>query len=169
MKRLAFLVAVLLLSCAGSDGTNLILEGGFEKELDLRKGIPWSRPESQAAFMEIGETAHTGKKGLNIRTMPGQWVEVSQIIHCEPGREYRASVWVRGDSCEMHTGAWAPATEQFLGWNNSVVPGNEWKEAAFTFVCEPPHSQTKIYIAFRKMEKEAGVTIDDVRIVPGKR
>ena len=149
-----------------SESQNLMSDGDFEAQVTDTLQTPWHYfPQHPEQFrVTSGESAYSGEKYISVSTSLGTWFEISQFLQLQPGKQYLGSFYVKGDNCELHAGAWAPDNSKFLGWNNDVIPENEWREVVFSFAADVEHPRTKIYIAIRNDFREVEVSIDRVKV-----
>ncbi|MFY0654951.1 MAG: carbohydrate binding domain-containing protein [Cyclobacteriaceae bacterium] len=171
----AFFIAIVFASCIKQNsgqltlnrkvGNNLLLDGSFEdSELGQMKA-PWiCRPTTAPEAFAIKEgNAAESQKYLSYQAQSGDWWGISQKVQLIPGKKYTASFLIRGDSTEIHTGAFNSG--KFLGWNNSTVPDKDWQLVSFDFYTDTTEAKTTIYIAGKNNTKDFQVDLDDLQVV----
>lgn len=147
-------------------GSNLVVDGDFEIHKTGQMDSPWiSRPvEEIAKFSIVKEPSFSGRKHLILQGEQGDWWGVSQKIKLKQGKRYTASFLMKGDSAEVHCGA--VTLGNFLGWDNSHVPNDEWQLISFDFYTRDSLSApTTIYIAGRNPNNGFELRVDDLQVI----
>ena len=146
-------------------GENLVVDGDFEEAELGQMNSPWiNRPIDRKDPFQVKEgKAKEGARYLTYEGQPQEWWGISQKIQLKKEKKYTASFWIKGDSTEVHTGAFNSG--KFLGWNNATVPSADWQLVAFDFYTDTASAETTIYIAALHPSKAYSVDIDDLRVV----
>ena len=91
---------------AGADASNLVYNGGFEKEPD-GAALDWTiRNATQFETGIDGNVAHDGKKSLHIRFLGSDNVSYGNVVQkilLQPG-SYELTAWVRADGITTNEG-----------------------------------------------------------------
>ena len=141
-------------------------DGSFEAQ---RVGViqePFvTRPvEGKENFViTIDPSAGHGTKYLNFKAEKGEWWGISQRLQLKPNKKYTTFFLVRGDSVEMHCGAFGAG--RFLGWNNANIPKDDWQRVQYDFYTDSVDANTNVYIAVKHPSKSVQVQIDKLEVV----
>jgi hypothetical protein len=178
IKELFILMIPILMGCSDSGthtiwkdnpcrktGENLAIDGSFERASAGQMASPWiNRPlEYKESFQIIEGKDAIGNQYLSYIGEPGKWWGISQQVQLQKGKKYTASFWIRGDSTEIHTGAFNSG--KFLGWNNSFIPRKQWEMVMFDFYTDSASDKTTLYIAGLHPTRKFRVDIDDLQII----
>lgn len=147
-------------------GANQFVDGSMENHAAGVMADPFiSRPDSSPNNFKIEKgAAADGKQLLRYQAQGGgEWWGISQKIQLKPGKKYTTSFYIKGDSAEVHCGAFNSG--RFLGWNNATVPTKEWQLVSYDFYCDTASAKTTIYIAAQHPNKDFEIMLDDIQVV----
>lgn len=158
--------------CPAASGTNLLVNGGFEKILAGRADGWYRDSWNSGALMAVTpQKAHSGRYAAVLQAKRANDIRLIQAVTVEPDTVYRFSGWVatRGVTRDEGSGGAAGANLSVLGctvFQTGLSGDHDWKLLKFTFRTRP--DQTEICLGVRMGfygQTSAGTAyFDDLRL-----
>ncbi|WP_220399467.1 carbohydrate binding domain-containing protein [Galbibacter sp. BG1] len=144
-----------------------ITDGSFELQASDNLNSSYiTRPDTAKAnfrIVEDAKEAYHGRKFLDLTAQAGDWWGISQKIKLKPNKKYTTTFYIKGDSVEMHCGAFNSG--KFLGWNNAMIPEEKWQKVSYDFYTDSTNANTTIYIAVNHSSQNVKIQIDKLEVV----